>query len=126
MENETFSLSFDGTGDVEKFMVKCNLHSSLKGHSNLKSAQFLGSRLEGRAFDVYMRLSEEEKKDPNRIKEELKREFQRGNQDREVAIHELSTRSRLPLETPQTFAYKLIALVNYVFTCIHLGRWQQT
>ena len=115
MESEKFSLIFDGTGDVEKFIVKCNLHCSLKGHGALKSAQFLGSRLEGRAFDVYMRLCEDDKKNPIKIKEELLKEFQRGNQDRDVAIHELSSRSRLPQETPQTFAYKLIELVKLAY-----------
>ena len=58
MESEKFRLIFDGTGDVEKFIVKCNLHYSLKGHGALKSAQFLGSRLKGRAFDICMKLQD--------------------------------------------------------------------
>ena len=75
MESEKFSLIYDGTGDLEKFIVKCNLNCSLKGHRALKSAQFLGSCLEGRAFDVFMRLCEDDKKIPIKIKEELLKEF---------------------------------------------------
>ena len=115
MESEQFQLTFNGSGDVEKFLRKCNLHSSLKGHNGVKSAQFVASRLDGRAFDVYLRLSDDDKKSFNRIKEELLKEFQRGNQDREVAIHELSSRSRLPQEAPQTYAFKLIELVKLAY-----------
>ena len=45
---------FDGTGDVNVFLEKVSLHSSLKGYDGEKAAQNLASKLEGLAFDVYM------------------------------------------------------------------------
>ena len=71
MESEQFQLTFNGSGDGEKFLTKCSLHSSLKDHNGVKSAQFVASRLDGRAFDVYLRLWDDDKKSFNRIKEEL-------------------------------------------------------
>ena len=82
------------------------IHSSLKGYENEKAAQNLAGCLEGRAFDVYMRLSDADKKDFSKIKAELFKEFERGKQDREVAIHELSNHTRKQDESAQTFAYK--------------------
>ncbi len=107
--------SFDRNGDVKVFIEKLSIHSSLKGYENEKAAQNLASRLEGRAFDVYMRLSDADKKEFSKIKAEVLKEFERGNQDREVAIHELSTRSRKQDESAQTFAYKIQELVKLAY-----------
>ena len=60
---------FDGTGDIKVFIEKSQIHSSLKGYSGEKAAQNLASRLEGRAFDVYMHMDTEERKDPKRLRE---------------------------------------------------------
>ena len=79
--------SFDGSGDVKVFIENDSIHSSLKGYGGEKATQNIAGRLEGRAFDVYMRLGASEKKDPSKIKDELLKEFERGNQDREVAIN---------------------------------------
>ena len=107
--------SFDGNGDVKVFIEKVCIHSSLKGYENEKAAQNLAGRLEGRAFDVYMRLSDADKKEFSKIKAELLKEFERGNQDREVAIHELNNRNRKPVESAQTFAYKVQELVKLAY-----------
>ena len=107
--------SFDGSADVKVFLEKITLHSSLKGYQDQKAAQNLASRLEGRAFDVYMRLSEEDKKDVEKIKGELLKEFEKGNQDRETAIHELNNRKRKPDESAQTFAFKIMELVKLAY-----------
>ena len=72
----------------------------------------MACRLEGRAFDIYLRLSEVDKSDPSIIQGELKREFQKGNQDRELAIHELSNRKIFRDESAQTFAYKIEQLAK--------------
>ena len=101
---------FDGTGDV--FLEKVSLHSSLKGYDGEKAAQNLASKLEGRAFDVYMRLSTADRKKVDKIQSELLKEFERGNLDRETAIVELSSRRRKSDESPQTFAYKIIEFVK--------------
>ena len=105
--------SFDGTGNVKVFLEKVSIHSSLKGYENEECSQNIASRLEGRAFDVYMRLGNEDKKNPDKIKEELLKEFERGKQDRELAIHELINRMRNTDESVQTFAYKIQELVTW-------------
>ena len=105
----------DGTGDVNVFVEKVSLHSSLKGYDGEKAAQNLASKLEGRAFDVYMRLSTADKKDANKIKSELLKEFESGNLDREAAIVELNNRRRKSDESAQTFAYKIIELVKLAY-----------
>ncbi len=106
---------FDGTGDINAFIEKVLLHSSLKGYDGEKAAQNLASKLEGRAFDVYLRLSAADRKDVNKIKFELLKEFEHGNLDRDAAIVELNNRRRNSDESPQTFAYKIIALVKLAY-----------
>jgi len=73
--------SFDGTGNVKVFLEKGSIHSSLKGYEDEKCAENIASRLEGRAFDVYMRLGNEDKKNPDKVKEELLNEFERRKQE---------------------------------------------
>ena len=82
--------TFNGNGNVKKFLTKVELHSSLKGYSGEKCAQDLASRLEGRAFDIYMRLSDQDKKDVSEIKAELLKEFEHRQKDREETLNELS------------------------------------
>ena len=102
---------FNGEGNVKEFLTKVELHSALNGYSGEKSAQNLASRLEGPAFDVYIRLATEDKNDFDKIKAELLKEFERGQVDREGAIAELTGRRRKAGESPQTFAHKLLELV---------------
>ena len=99
----------------ECFIEKVSLHSSLKGYAGEKAAQNLASKLEGRAFDVYMRLSTDERKKADKIESELLKEFESGNLDREAAIVELNNRRQKSDESAQTFAYKIIALVKLAY-----------
>ena len=85
---------FDGSGDVKVFVEKVSLHSALKGYDGEKAAQNLASKLEGRAFDIYMRLSSEDRKNAEKLKSELFKEFETGNADREEAIVVLGNRKR--------------------------------
>ena len=107
---------FDGNGDVKVFLTKVELEASIKGYADEKKAQYVASKLISPAFDVYLRLSVEQKKDFNAIKEELLKEFERGQLNREEAIHILSTRRRQPEESPQTYAYKLMELVKLSYS----------
>ena len=66
-EMESKVKNFDGSGDVKVFLEKVKLHSLLKGYTDEKAAQNLASKLEGRAFDVYMRLSVDDKKNVTKI-----------------------------------------------------------
>ena len=86
--------SYDGSGEVKVFLEKVPLHSSLKGYNGEEAAQNLASKLEGRAFDVYMRLPAADQKSVEKIQEELLQEFEHGNQKREAAIFELNDRMR--------------------------------
>ena len=103
---------FDGSGDVRVFVENLSIQSSLKGYDGEKAAQNLASKLEGRAFDIYLRLSSDDRKNPDKIKSELFKEFEEGKQDREEAIFQLGNRTRHPDESVQTFAHKITELVR--------------
>ena len=107
--------SYDGSGDVKVFLEKVSLHSALKGYEGQKAAQNLASKLEGRAFDVYMRLPPEEREDEQIIKTELLKEFERGNQNREEAIYQLNNTKRKFGESAHTYAYHLMELVKLAY-----------
>ena len=106
---------FDGTSDVRKFVTKTELEAALKNHADEKKAQYMASKLVGHAMDVYLRMPEEEKKDPEKLKAELLKEFERGQLNREEAIAELDSRKRLPGEAAETFAYKVIELIKLAY-----------
>lgn len=106
---------FNGIGDVKEFITKVELHSALKGYSEEKCAQNLASRLEGPAFDIYLRLSDGDRKKVSKIKEELLKEFERGQLNREEALFTLSNRTRNKGESAHTFAYKLTELVKLAY-----------
>ena len=80
-----------------------------------KSAQNLASKLDGIMFDVYMRLPITDKKNFDKVKSELLKEFEKGNQNREMAMFELNSRKRKPDKSVQTFAYKILELVKLVY-----------
>ena len=106
---------FKGEGNVREFLTKVELHSALKGYTGEKIAHNLDSKLEGPAFDVYTRLSTEDRKNFETIKAELLKEFERGQSNRDEAISELSKRRRKEGESAQTFAYKLAELVKLAY-----------
>ena len=113
MENKI--KSFNGQGNLTEFVTKVELHSALKGFTGEKKAQNLASRLEGPAFDVYLRLSAEERKDFDQIKGELLKEFEKGQLNREEAIFELSNRNRLQGESALTYSYKIMELIKLAY-----------
>ena len=67
---------FDGTGDVKVFVEKVKLYASLKDYDNEKHAKLLASYLNSPAFDVYLRLSADDKKVPSKIEEELLKDIE--------------------------------------------------
>lgn len=115
MDSSSKVKCFDGTGDVQVFITRVKLVAAIKGYEGEKKAQFLASLLMPPAFDVYMRLSDDDKKDPEKIEEGLLKEFQRGQLNREEAIHILNDRVQKKDESPPTFAYKLIELVKLAY-----------
>ena len=106
---------FTGREDVTKFTTKCDLHCSLKGYDGEKKAAFIAGRLEESAFDVYMALSEDDKKDPEKIKKTLTDTFDNAKRNREVALEELTHRKRLQDEKAEVFAHKVLELVKYAY-----------
>ena len=54
--------NYDSSCDVKVFLEKVSLHSSLKSHTWEKAAENIASKLEGKAFDEYMRLNAEDEK----------------------------------------------------------------
>ena len=115
IEMENKIKSFNGQGNLTEFVTKVELHSALKGFTGEKKAQNLASRLEGPAFDVYLRLSAEERKDFDQIKGELLKEFEKGQLNREEAIFELSNRNRLQGESALTYSYKIMELIKLAY-----------
>ena len=106
---------YDGKSDVKVFLTRLSLVASIKGYDGEKKAQFLASALLPPALDVYMRLSADDQKDYTKIEEALLKEFQKGQLNREEAIHVLGNRVQQEDESPQTFAYKLVELVKLAY-----------
>ena len=75
----------------------------------------LASRLQEPAFNVYMRLSNDDKKDVEKIKTELRREYETGNRDREQALSLLASRLRKDEESLQDFAFSISRLVRLAY-----------
>ena len=84
MEGRT--IIFNGDSNVKEFITRVELLSALNGYSGEKSAQYLASKLEGPAFDVYLRLGEEDRKNVTRLQKELLVEFEKGHANREEAL----------------------------------------
>ena len=115
---------FDGSTDVCNFLAKVELEASLKDYADEKKTNFLASRLTGPAFEVYMRLTDDNKKNFDEIKKELKKDFERGQLNREEALSVLSSRRRGPKESPLTFAHKLTELVKLAYPSFDNGTRQ--
>ena len=107
---------YNGIGDVKAFLAKMEILISLKGlDDGEKQAQALASKLEDGAFDVYLRMPLADRTDINKLKEELLKEFEPGQADREKAIWELQNRVRLPNEPARTYAYKIKELAKLAY-----------
>ena len=63
---------YDGTSDVQKCVVRVELEASLKTYADEKKAQYLASKLVGPAMEVYLRLSDEDKKAFEFLKKQLR------------------------------------------------------
>ena len=80
-----------------------------KGRKLLKTSQ---ANWKVERSTLNMRLSAGDKKSVERIQEELLKEFEQGNQNREAAIFELNNRKREKDESPQAFSFKLLQLIK--------------
>ena len=106
---------FNGEGDITELITKVDLYSALEEYNDEKCAQNLVSRLEGPAFDVYLRLDQDDRRNVNKLKDELLKEFERGRLNREEAVCTLWKRYREQGESAHTYAYKITELVNLAY-----------
>ena len=60
-------------------------------------------------------MSAEDQEDPKKVKVELLKEFERGQLNREEAITERDQRNRLPKESAENFAFKILELVKLAY-----------
>ena len=60
-------------------------------------------------------MSNDDKKDITKIKEELLTEFEKGQFNREEAVQELGKRVRKNDESSKTYAYKITELVKLAY-----------
>ena len=107
--------TLNGTGNVKEFLTKVELQSQLKGYTGEKAAQYIASHMKGPAFDVYLHLSDDHKKDAKQVKKELLKEFEWGQLNRDEALQELTTCSRRKDQSALTYAYKISELVKLVY-----------
>ena len=117
-KKDSSKVYFDGTGDVQSFVEKVDILATLKAHAGEAKAQFIASKLVGTAFDVYRRLSDDEKKDPEGIKTSLLNEFCREERNREEALNALMHTMRKSGETPQAFSYRILKLTQLAYSSI--------
>ena len=115
MESSKKVTTFNGKGDVNVFLTKIDLYNQLKNYAGEQAAVSLASRLEEPAFNVYMRMSEEDRKDIEKIKTELRSQYQVGNRDREEALSLLGAAQRTEEETAKDFAFRITELVKLAY-----------
>ena len=111
------NVMFNGKGDVDAFIAKVELCNKLKKYEGGEAAALLASRLEEpAAFNVCLRLSSDDKKDFTKLKDELLKQFQTGNRDREEALSLLGACQRNEGESAQDFAYRISRLVRLAYS----------
>ena len=111
LSSSSQNVMFTGKGDVDAFIAKIEVLNKLKKYEGEEA-----SRLEESAFNVYLRLWVEDKKDFTKIRDELLKGFQRGNRDREEALSLLSTCQRNEGESAQDIAFRISRLVHLAYS----------
>ena len=107
--------TFTGEQDVDEFLEKVSLHVSLKGYVCDKKAQFLASKLSQGAFQVYRRMSADDKKDFTKLTDELRKEYKRGSRDREAALDKLKDIKHCQGKSIVTHAFEIEELVKLAY-----------
>ena len=115
MEKQDKAVMFTGDQDVDEFVEKVSLYVSLKEYTGVKKAQFLASKLSKGAFQVYRRMTEDDKKDFDKIVAELLKEYKRGSRDREAALQKLKEVTHGPGTSIFTHAFEIQELVKLAY-----------
>ena len=106
---------FNGKGDANSFIVKTELYIKLKKLEDEDAPMLLASRLEEPAFNVYLRMSDDDKKNIETIKTELRKQYETGNRDREEALSLLHSCHRNENESTEDYAYRIKRLVRLAY-----------
>ena len=108
---------YDGSSDVEAFITRVELKAQIKGYDGEKCAQYMASQLaEGHALNVYLKLSGDDKKNIDSIKDALQKEFDASHRNRDIAVEKLTKCKPQKGESPSSFAYKLLELGKLAYS----------
>ena len=83
---------FNGTGDVDLWLMRMKFYCSIKKVRGQTHA--IASKLEGAAFLCVARLSDQDQDDTDKVKIALKKEFDKEEVDHENAVEELRRSKR--------------------------------
>lgn len=106
---------FAGNGNLTLWLKKVEVWATLKGYTGEKKACALAARLDGPAFESFARMDEGDQKDPDKVAAHLKREFVRGERDRDVAMTELGERKWRERESAAAFAHDVMRLTTLAY-----------
>ena len=119
MASSSTTKHYDGSSDVEAFITQVELKAAIKGYDGEKKAQYLASQLaEGHALNIYLKLSDDDKKDCDNIETALREEFDAAHRNREVAVEKLLQRKTEKGESPSVFAYRLMELAKLAYSSL--------
>ena len=99
--------AFDGRGDIDLWLMKMKFYCSTKKFEGKQEAHAIASKLDGAAFLCIARLSDADQNDPKKVKEALKKEFDKVAVDHETAVSELAQLKRQDDETPAQLAWRV-------------------
>ncbi|CAB3998161.1 Hypothetical predicted protein [Paramuricea clavata] len=102
---------YDGTGDVDLWLMKMKFYCSTKKFEGKQEAHAIASKLEGAAFLCIARLDDELQDDPKEVKAALRKEFDKESIDHEKAVDELRGLRRKGGETPAQLAWRIEKLM---------------
>ena len=98
---------FDGRGDIDLWLMKMKFYCSAKKFEGKQEAHAIASKLDGAAFLCIARMSDTDQNDPKKVKEALKKEFDKVAVDHETAVAELARLKRQDNETPAQLAWRV-------------------
>ena len=88
---------------------------AMKEYQGEKAAQAVARHLELPAFNVYLRMSADDQKDVEKLKTELKKQYEVGKINREEAQSLLNLRIRKDSETIKDYAFEIKRLAGLAY-----------
>lgn len=106
---------YNGTGDVDLWLMKMKFYCSTKKFEGKQEAHAIASKLEGAAFLCIARLPDADQDDPTKVKAALRKEFDKEAIDHEKAVDELRGLKRKTGETPPQLAWRIEKLMRKAY-----------